>query len=186
MRRSLHIVIAAALAAICVLPAAGQSYKRNNVRPEPEPLVFRKVYSLPGENSKDIYRLVAHWKCDDYNIIFTGGGYGYESKGYYLSAHNQDFDKVIGTIMGNVVLCFYDGEMALEFNRISVDWNNHLILDMSKDDNRLNRPWLWRVNHNTKIVQTARDRCKEIFDHLCSSMDEYLRDGPPMELKRID
>ena len=75
---------------------------------------------------------------------------------------------------------------TLEVKDVSVGWNNHFIPDISKPDENFTRPWLWRVNHNPEVVQAARERCKEIFDTLCASMDKYLEEGPPMELQRVN
>ena len=174
------------MAAICVLPAAGQSYRRNKVKTEPDPLEFRKVFLMQGQNEKEQRELVNKWTFNDYNLKFTGGSAYRDGMVWFLSAHDLGFKKVRGTVMGNFNILFDDGYMTLEFNNIAIDWKGHLILDMSTEDNSFNRPWLWRINHNPEIVQAARERCKEIFDTLCASMDEFLKDGPPMEMRRLN
>ena len=185
MRRILHIALAATLAAICVLPASGQDYRRNKVRVEPEPLEFRKTYWLPGLSPRDQRALMNKWDFKEYELKNTGGPAYNDGLSYFLSVHNLDFKKVKGTVMGNVIFLFNEGYLTLEFNNITIDWKNHLIIDMSQEDSRLNRPWLWRVNHNPVIVNTARERCREIFDTICASMDEFIKDGPPLELKPL-
>lgn len=188
MRRFIHIVVAAFLAAMCVIPAAGQNYKSSKVREksEPEPLEFRKVFLMPGHKEKEQRELINKWDFNDYNLKYTGGPAYCDGMVWFLSAHDIDFKKVKGTVMGNFSILFNNGYITLEFNRIAIDWKGHLILDMSNGDDKFNRPWLWRVNHNPEVVQAARERCKEIFDTLCASLDNYLKEGPPWELQLVD
>ena len=84
----------------------------------------------------------------------------------------------------SVNIHFLYGSLVLELKNLAVGWRNHHV-NLSKRDDSFNRTWLWRVNHNQKTVQAARDCCNKIFDDLCSSMDEYLKDGPPLELKPL-
>lgn len=186
MRRSLHIVIAAALAAICVLPAAGQNYKRNKVKAEPEPLEFRKVYWISSKDNDGLRTHLMKWDCRAFDLSLTGFPTNAEGKYMHLNTEGLDFNGVVGSITGKVGVLIMDGAIVLEFKNIHAYWRNHFYVDLSKEDNSFNRTWLWRVNHNPEIVQAARERCKEIFDILCASMGEYLRDGPPMELQRFN
>lgn len=186
MKRTLHICIAAILAAICVFPAAGQSYKRNKVMTDPEPLEFRKIYWLKDKekDKSDIYRDLYGWG-EGFDLEFVGS-VGFDEKCYFLKAQGLDFDGKDGRMTGSVNIHILYGGFVLELKDIAVGWGNHFISDLSKEDNSFNRPWLWRVNHNPETVEAARERSKEIFDTLCASMDEFLKNGPPMELKRIN
>ncbi len=188
MRRYLHIVVAAFLAAMCVIPAAGQGYRQNKVKTkaEPEPLVFRKTYMLDGKfrNKGEIYRYLSGWSSGiDMEFV---GSVGFDEKCYFLAIRGLDFARKEGRMTCSVNIHVLDGGFTLELNDFSAGWNNHFIPDLSKQDDKFNRPWLWRVNHNPEVVQAARERCKEIFDTLCASMDKYLEEGPPMELLRVD
>ena len=188
MKKIIHIALAAAMAALCVLPAAGQSYKASKVREksEPEPLEFRRSFTLDGNNKDkgDIYRFLYGWSSGiDMEFV---GSVGYDEKCYFLAINGLDFAGKEGHMTCSVNIHILNDGLTLELKDFSVGWNNHFIPDLSKQDDNFNRPWLWRVNHNPEVVQAARERCKEIFDTLCASMDKYLEEGPPMELQRVN
>lgn len=185
MKRIPHIVVAAALAALCVLPAAGQNYRRNKVINDPEPLEFRKVYWISSKDRDDIRQHLMKWDCRAFDLSLTGFPTDSDGKYMHLNTEGLDFDGVEGSLVGTVGVVITDGPMVLELKNIRAYWRNHRI-ELSKQDDSFNRTWLWRVNHNPEIVQAARARCKEVFDTLCASMDKYLEDGPPMELLRVD
>lgn len=187
MRRVLHIALAAAMAALCVLPAAGQSYKASKVREksEPEPLEFRKVFPLSQNDYKEIRTRLMRWECPGYDLSLSGFPVNSDGKYMSLNVGGLDFDGVKGSVSGSVGVLISGGMAILEFRNIYAGWGTHLV-EMSKRDDSFNRTWLWRVNHNKEIVQAARERCEEIFDTLCASLDDFLKDGPPMELQRVN
>ncbi|MBQ6186037.1 MAG: hypothetical protein IJK48_09235 [Bacteroidales bacterium] len=185
MKRILHIILAAVMAAFCVLPASGQSYKNYKVKTDPEPLVFRKIYWFNDQEKDkgDIYRDLYGWG-EGLDLEFVGG-VGFDEKCFFLKAQGLDFNGNDGHMTGSVNIHILEGGFTLELKDIAVGWGNHFIPDLSKEDNSFNRTWLWRVNHNPEIVEAARGRCRELFETLCKSMDKFLEDGPPMELKAL-
>lgn len=54
-----------------------------------------------------------------------------------------------------------------------------------RPDDRFNRTWYWRVTRSPKVIDEIRKRSKEIFEMITASMDEYLKVGPPVELKKL-
>ncbi|MBQ5979401.1 MAG: hypothetical protein IJL58_05225 [Bacteroidales bacterium] len=185
MKRILHIILAAVMAAFCVLPASGQSYKKNKVRTDPEPLEFRKVYWISSKNHDKVRKHLMKWDCNKLDLSLTGFPVNSDGKCFHLNVDGVDFEGVKGSITGTVNVIITEGPTVLELKDIHTYWRNHFYVDLSKEDNSFNRTWLWRVNHNPTIVEAARERCKELFEILCQSMDEYLKDGPPMELEAL-
>ena len=188
MRRCSHIVVAAFLAAMCVLPAAGQSYKASKVREksEPEPLEFKRSFTLNGNNKDkgDIYRYLYGWSSGiDMEFV---GSVGFDEKCYFLAINGLDFAGKEGRMTCSVNIHILAGGLTLELKDFAIGWDNHFIPDLSKQDDKFNRTWLWRVNHNPEVVQAGRDRCREIFDTLCASLDNYLKEGPPLELQLVN
>ena len=153
---------------------------------EPEPLEFKRSFTLNGNNKDkgDIYRYLYGWSSGiDMEFV---GSVGFDEKCYFLKVRGLDFAGKEGRLTCSVNIHILYGGLILELKDFAVGWNNRFIPDMSKQDDKFNRPWLWRVYHNPEIVQAARQRCKEIFDTLCESLDEFLLDGPPMEMNRIN
>ena len=187
MRRLSHIAFAALLAAMCVLPAAGQNYKASKVREksEPEPLEFRKVYCLPSNGRKEIRTALMRWEYHDFDMDLNGFPVGSDGNYMSMNVNGLDVNGIDGRIYGRVGIVITEGLVVLQLDNIHACWREHDV-KMSRMDDRFNRPWLWRVNHNPEVVQAARERCKEIFDTLCASMDEFLKDGPPMEMRRLN
>lgn len=185
MKRILHIILAAGLAAFCVLPAAGQSYKKNKVKTDPEPLEFRQLYWYRNfdKDKGEIYRELYRW--DPVLPLEFVGSVGFEGKYYFLDVQDLDFGKVRGRMTASVNIHILYGGILLEFKDIAISWRNHIHIDLSKEDNSFNRTWLWRVNHNPEIIEAARIRCKDLFDTLSKSMDEFVEDGPPMEMTAL-
>ena len=188
MRRLSHIAFAALLAAMCVLPAAGQNYKASKVREksEPEPLEFRKTFILDSEKKakREIYHDLNGWN-PEFDMQFYGS-VGFDEKHFSLDIDDLQLGKEKGWMSIAVVLHIINGGIILEFKDIAVAWRNHTHIVLSQKDDSFNRTWLWKVNHNPEVVQAARERSKEIFDTLCASLDKYLKEGPPWELQLVD
>lgn len=189
MRRSLHIVIAAALAAICLLPAAGQNYKRNKVKAEPEPLSFSRIITSDKEFDSDLFNLTLDWNssmCGFDRLSYwdsDGDNYlSYAGRFENLTADNELFDLCMWLKL------VYDNPRQLEliaYNIISFG-DKDPIMKLSSKDDRINRPWLWRAFHNIDTIDKQRKIAEECFNLVADSLEEFLRNGPPMELQRID
>ena len=83
MRRCSHIVVAAFLAAMCVLPAAGQGYKANKVREksEPEPLTFSRIISTNKMLDSNLFKLTRGWDSAE----------GHVDNGVYFNAFDDNY-----------------------------------------------------------------------------------------------
>ena len=197
MKKIIHIALAAALAAMCVLPAAGQSYKASKVREksEPEPLTFSRNIDLELFSNKqfdpNLSDLLRGWKYsngdDNVDYLFYQDFWGenyiqYHGSFYNLQAHKESFELVIWFKL------HYRSSyrLVLEGYDITAFGGRDLVLHLSSFDDRFNRPWLWRVFHDIETVDKQREIAKDCFNRVADSLEEFLRDGPPMELVRVN
>lgn len=195
MKRILHIILAAGLAAFCVLPAAGQDFKQNRVKPanhkvktEPIPLVLSKTIKL-------ITPIDSNWS----DVMY---GWNNEALGVDRLYHRHEFGKdyilYTGVCRGLVankenfnlwmkLTLFLDDEFKLNLvaSDISVFGHNDIGEILSTEDNRTNRPWLWRVFHNSDTIDKERTAAIDYFNMVAHSLEEFLLNGPPMDMKRV-
>ena len=189
MRRSLHIVITAALAAICVLPAAGQNYKRNKVKAEPEPLTFSRIIMSDKEIDPNLRETTRGWDSNECRIetitywdTFDDNYMSYVGRFDGLNADEEVFDLVIWMKL------IYENphKLTLHAYEITAFSAKHPVMDLSVNDTRLNRPWLWRAFHNIDTIDKQRKIAEDCFNYVADSLEDFIRNGPPMELQRID
>ncbi len=153
---------------------------------DPDTLTFKKTYSMPGMSEDDIYIFTAGWEAPW--LEFYGGSrgkYGTEGKSYACWFYGQKLDKVTANIFPMVYLIFRDGSFDLIFTDISASWRHDYIDCLSSNDDRFNRTWFWRARHSKKILAQIRVRSKELFEIVTASMDDYLKVGPPVEMKKL-
>lgn len=178
MRKMILAVIVALLAGCC-----GTCFGRKLA--DPEKLTFKKTYSIPGMTRDELYRNTAGWHSESLNLSFGGVVCKDEDKGYRARYYNQRFGNKQGALFGTVFLSFRDGSFDLTFTDISAFYGNKDVDPVSTCDDRFNRTWYWRATHNAKLIDEIRKRSKEIFEMITASMDEYLKVGPPVELKKL-
>lgn len=183
MRRSLHIVIAAALAAICVLPAAGQSYKKNKVRPEPELLTFSRRYDVYGKTQKELFWLTQKWPSSECGAEYVMQSLDYGWRSYHGHFNQLKFGDKTGNLILFIKLHFMDGSVILDVYDVFANWNNHrsYVSSLTTSD-----PLATSRGVRNKTLEYARDAAADCFNLVADSLEEFLRNGPPMELKRID
>jgi len=192
MRRILHIVVAAALVAMCVYPAAGQGYRKNKVKNDPEPLEIHRSYCIPEKTRSQIWDYFSLWgdtlpeveyhSSSFNNEWFTSGEY---KRTYFGRFENLDFGRKRGTLSLIIDLVIFPGSVDLVFRDIDVDCG-YLIYSgpLSKSDDSFNRTPQWLINHK-KVFDQARIRANECFEYVAASLEEYIKDGGAMEMKRI-
>lgn len=188
MRPILHIALAATLAAICVLPVSGQDYRRNKVRVEPEPLTFTRIITVSKELNPNLFELTRGWdlakgsvdrgvyfNAFDDNYIHYWGNFN------NLNAKKENYDLLIRMKL------FYLGPYNLELLAYDITsfGDKHPVMHLSAKDDRFNRPWLWRVLHDIETVDMERKAAEECFNMVADSLEEFLKDGPPLELKPL-
>ena len=181
-------IIAAVLAAMCVLPAAGQSYRRNKVKTEPEKLVLQKMIFIPYKNQKEILTLLSKWEDTLPEISLS-----YLERSYYKrprNIYNGIFKDIgMGGRHGNLCSLIDISAMAegveLVFHDMFIVYNNNSWQGyLSTSDDRFNRSKLWLAVHKSEFDQ-ARIRASECFDYVASSLESFLNNGGPLEMKRI-
>lgn len=196
MRRFIHIVIAAVLAAFCVLPASGQDYKQNRVKPtnhkvktEPIPLVLSKTIELTTS-------IDSNWS----DVMY---GWNNEALGVDRLYHSREFGKdyilYTGVCRGSVanketfnlwmkLTLFFDDEFKLDLvaSDISVFSRKDFGEKLSTEDNRNNRPWLWRVFHNSDTIDKERAAAIDYFNMVADSLEAFLKDDSPLDLQKVN
>ena len=140
---------------------------------------------MPGMTRDELYRNTAGWHSVSLNLSFGGVVCKDEDKGYRARYYNQRFGNKQWALFGTVSLTFRDGSFDLTFTDISAFYGNKDVDPVSTCDDRFNRTWYWRVTRSQKVIDEIRKRSKEIFEMITASMDEYLKVGPPVELKKL-
>lgn len=151
----------------------------------PDTLTFKKTYSMPGMTKDELYEYARKWKGEDIRLDDRYGDWRHKEKDYHIKFDGQVLESTTADIDGDVFLRFRDGEFDLIFTNIGTVWKNNFVVRMSTHDDRFNRTWLWRVLRSKKILNQIRVRSEELFKMITASMDEYLKVGPPVELKKI-
>ena len=154
----------------------------------PDTLTFRKTYSMPGMSRDELYRFVKGWPDKRLGLEYVGDplGYsGYDAKSYVGRFYGQKLPSTVADIHSYIDLYFRDGEFDLVFTRISASWRHNYINCLSSQDDRFNRNAFWRMSYSKKILDQIRERSKELFGLVTASMDDYLKAGPPVELKKL-
>ncbi len=197
MRRYLHIVVAAFLAAMCVIPAAGQSYKASKVREksEPEPLTFSRNIDLELFSDKkfdpNLSGLLRDWKYSDGNDIVEYIFHNDFDDDNFIQYHGSFYNLQASEEPFNLVIWFklhYRSpyRLVLEGYDITAFGKKDPFLKLSAYDDKFNRTWLWRVSHNIETVDKQREIAKECFNRVADSIEVFLKDGPPWELQLVD
>ena len=173
----IFILIAAALP--FALPCSGQ---------KPEPLTFTKTYQMPGMKQDELYRYTAGWHTEnECGLEFDGSGYGYSEKNYHASYENVILGGKKGKILVFVDLVFADERMDVFLREVFVSWKNgNRSTTLSVCDDKFNRNWLWRTFHSQEVLDDAREKAPELFQQITASMDRFLAEGPPMELRAME
>ena len=106
---------------------------------------------------------------------------------YDGSFYNLQADKECFNLWIRMKLIYRDSHkldlVAYEFTAFG---KKDPVMKLSVNADRLNRPWLWRVFHNIDTVDKQRKIAVECFNLVADSLEEFLKDGPPMELKLIN
>jgi len=151
----------------------------------PDTLTFRKTYSMPGMSRDEIREFVKGWPPKNAGLEYSRSSLDWTTKSYRGRYFDVLFGKTRGDLFGDVILVFRDGGFDLVFKNISAQWRNSFVTCMSTNDDNLNRTWFWRAGRSKKILGQIRERSKELFDMITASMDDYLKAGPPVELKKL-
>ena len=156
---------------------------------EPDILTFRKTWQIPGMSAQDIYYYIDsfakmlkdnNWK---YGIDPKGGRYSYNYSRFF---YDIDLSGRRGELSPELYLRCRNGEFELILTEIFVAWSGgKCVFYLSTIDDRFNRPALWRLFHSKKVLDAARARSAELFEELTAAMDEYLKYGPPIEMKEM-
>ena len=195
MRKITHIALAAVLAAMCVLPAAGQSYKKNKVIHDPEPLTFSRKIDLDINSDKkfdpNLHELLRGWNYSDrddrVDYLFHHDMWGENYIEYDGSFYNLQADRESFNLWIRMRLHYHSPyRLVLEAYDITLFGSKDPVLKLSEKDDKLNRPWLWRVFHNIETVDKERKIAEECFNLVADSLEDFLKDGPPMKLHRVD
>ena len=191
MRKITHIALAAALAALCVLPAAGQSYKASKVREksEPEPLSFSRSITTRKTISTNLRECTSGWKIKECELdngtywnAFDDNYIRYDCVFYNLSAEKENYDLWIQMKL------YYRGPNELELTayKFTLFGNRHPVMQLSSEDDYFNRTWLWRVMHDKETVELQRKTAEECFIIVADSLEDFLRNGPKAESQLLD
>ena len=191
MRKITHIALAAALAAMCVLPAAGQSYKASKVREksEPEPLTFSRVISSRMQLNSNLRETTRGWdikSCGVETVTYWntfGDNYMlYTGHSHSLTANKEEYNLLVWFKL------FYRDSHELELfaYEITAFGKRHPVMNLSSSDDKLNRTWLWRIMHNKETVELQREAAEEYFNKVADSLEDFLRNGPKSESQLLD
>ncbi|MBO4230859.1 MAG: hypothetical protein J5886_04195 [Bacteroidales bacterium] len=197
MKRISYIALAAVLAAMCVLPAAGQSYKASKVRgkSEPEPLTFSRTITTNRMMNSDLFNLTRGWDSAEGHVdnglyfnAFEDNYMLYEGEFRGLNAKKENYDLWIRMKL------YYMGPYRVDLfaYEIITFGDKHPVDQLSLSDDKLNRTWLWRVMHDKETIEMQRNTAEECFNFIADSLEEFLLHGPTkeydpqMELERID
>ena len=186
MRKITHIALAAALAALCVLPANGQSYKASKVREksEPEPLSFSRSITTRKTISTNLRECTSGWtikECEldngTYWNAFDDNYIRYDCVFYDLSAEKENYDLWIQMKL------YYRGPNELELTayKFTLFGNRYPVMHLSTTDDKFNRTWLWRVMHDEETIELQREIAKDYFNLIADSLQRFLRYGPDYE-----
>ena len=195
MKRILHIILAAVMATFCVLPATGQDYKQNRVKSahqkgktEPIPLVLSRTINLTIPMDSNWSDVMYGWNNEALGI----------ERDYHSNEFGKDYILYTGICRGLIankenfnlwmkLTLFLDDEFKLSFvaSDISVFSRKDFDEKLSTGDDRTNRPWLWRVFHNSDTIDKERVAAQDYFDMVANSLEDFLHNGLPMEMKRI-
>lgn len=152
---------------------------------EPDTLTFKKTYSMDGRDKKDLYGFLSGWPSTDMGLEYSRFYHDRDRKEFRGRFWNVAFGNRIGDIFGDIYIVYRDGGFDLVFTNINAHWKYNFVHRLSTHDDRFNRTWYWRATHNAKLIDEIRKRSKEIFEMITASMDEYLKVGPPVELKKL-
>ena len=191
MRRYLHIVVAAFLAAMCVIPTAGQNYRASKVKEkaEPEPLSFSRSITSRKTINTNLRESTSGWEikeCDldngTYWNTFDDNYIRYDCVFYGLSAEKENYDLWIQMKL------FYKGPNEVELTAYSFTLfgNRHPVMQLTSGDDYFNRSWLWRVMHDKETVELQRKTAEECFNFVADSLEDFLRNGPRSESQLLD
>ena len=186
MKRVPSIILTVSVFAIPICPASGKELR------DPEPLTFSKHYDMQEADADSIRGIIHLWNSSSCGLV--SGGYTYHLRneggkmhydrveiyngGYNINAHNK---KVLLNLF--IEIRIGDGCFDMDAVRISADWRNHFVSTMSTCDDKFNRTWLWRIQHSPKVLDQIRLRAAEIFGRITASMDRFLAEGPPLEMR---
>ena len=183
MRKITHIALAAALAAMYVLPANGQSYRRNKVKTEPEKLTFKATIPAPGKSQNELFWLFRKWDSMNVGARFVLQSLDYEWQAYHGNYDNLRFGNKTGSLILFMKLIFTDDLVTLDVYDVYADWDNHrhYVSSLYSED-ALNRG----SRHKSEIVKFARIESEKCFATILNSLVEYLHNDRPIELIRLD
>lgn len=152
---------------------------------DPDTLAFKKTYLMPEKNIDEIREAVREWPQKNIGLEYSRSSLDWTTKSFRGRYFDVLFGKTRGDLFGDVILVFRDGSFDLVFKNISAQWRNNFVTCMSTNDDKFNRTWFWRASRSKKILNNVRIRADEIFKMITASMDEYLKVGPPVELKKL-
>ena len=182
MKRLILIFLAVAVVLSVNCSIFAQSRRENCIK-------FSKSYDVPGMTRNELYSYLAGWnigiKCLDVGGGVLVGKDPREIKSYSGFFEDLDFDKTRGDLYIVLYLKLRDNGFDMEMTDISVYWRHKMVLFLYPIDDRFNRPALWRLFHSKRIIDAARARSAELFEELTAAMDEYLKAGPPIDMKKL-
>lgn len=189
MKQSLHIMLAIVLAAMCVIPVSGQSFRRHKVKTEPEKLVISRMYSIPGKSRRDISHLLYNWDGTIPEVGDKTMHFGYDNiistNSYVGRFNNLDLGPKNGNLIVMVDIVIGSGCAQLVFRDIDVDCGYVIYPGpLTESDDSFNRTSLWLIRHK-KVFAQARLRAQECFEYVASSLESYINDNGPLDLVRI-
>lgn len=186
MRCCSHIVVAAFLAAMCVIPAAGQSYRQNKIKTkaEPEPLTFSRIITSGTIINPNLRNTINGWnsKKNGVEIVTYCNTFGEN----YLSCSGELYDLTAGKenydLWIRLKLHYRNQyELELEAYEITTFGDRHPVMHLSTTDDKFNRTWLWRVMHDEETIELQREIAKDYFNLIADSLQRFLRYGPDYE-----
>ena len=188
MKRFILILLLAVAGWFVAFPCSGQLL-------EPEPLTYSKLYQLPGTDVRTIERMFIHWDAKDCGLTYKGSypvweklesGATYVDRPTFSGEYaGLDFGRTKGELDVTVDMKVIDGAFWLVMKEVRATWGRHFRELVSDRDDKFNRTWLWRVLRSRRTLEQIRLRAAEIFEQITASMDRFLAEGPPMEMREI-
>lgn len=154
---------------------------------EPDTLTFRKTWQMPGMSAREVFGYTYFFRRE----FFHGWNHGCLFRpGILTDRYSRMFVGIDlagrpGKIFPKVNLIYRDNELEVIMDDIYVDWDTALCLCLSTMDDKFNRSRSWLRTHDKEVLDAARAWSAKLFEELTAALDEYLKYGPPIEMKEM-
>lgn len=154
---------------------------------EPDTLTFRKTWQMPGMSAREVFGYTYFFKREFFHGWDLGSSWkhGPSADRYSRMFVGIDLAGRPGKIFPKVNLIYRDNELEVIMDDIYVDWYTALCLCLSTRDDKFNRSRSWLRTHDKEVLDAARAWSAKLFEELTAALDEYLKCGPPIEMKEM-